>query len=117
MADIEEVANEMADATERAEHTKQPQPTIHEPAFWREDLNALAERWEPFRDMEFISRTPEQQAEWDVFLWEVVLHLHDLIQRDALDPPVERAGEAPKPRKRVRVPRAALPTSDDSDAG
>lgn len=103
---MSELKDEVAETNEAME----TQPTIHDQVFWDQDLDHLADRWMPFKGMPLQERTAQQQAEWDAFLWETVLHLRDLVQQHALERPVE----SPKPRKRTRVPKAALPYLNDN---
>jgi len=78
-----------------ADFEQSDQPSIHDPAYWEADLEAWGEQWEQV-NVEMTRRTPEQQAEWDVFLYDTIRHLHGIIQQLALERP-----EPPK-RKRTR---------------
>ncbi len=90
-----------------------PQPKTDEAAFWDHDIDHIAAGWMPFKGMKFQERTEQEKAEWDAFTWGVMLHIWDLVKQVAIERPIAPVvPEAPKPRKRVRVPKAAMPETD-----
>ncbi len=70
-----------------------PEPKIHDQAFWDEDLNQLAEAWQPFEGVKLNEMAPAQSAEFGSFVWSSLLKYRGYIQDLAL--------EAPKAKRRT----------------
>jgi hypothetical protein len=73
-----------------------PEPTIHDQAFWDEDLDRLSEGWQPFEGVKLNEMTPQENAEFVSFVWSSLLKYRGYIQELALESPKAKKPRAPK---------------------
>jgi hypothetical protein len=92
------------------ELVEQPQPTIHDQAYWDQDAERLAQFYEGYRGLKGSELEPAQKDQLITFMWKQLFIDHQIIKQLALE-------VAPKPaRKRTpKVPKAALPELSEGD--
>jgi hypothetical protein len=83
------------------------QPTIHDQAYWDQELDVLSQEFEPFRGVKLNEMAPAEMAEFVAFVWKAVLHERELLRQLALEVPT-----IPTKTPRKRTPKAPKPVVD-----